>query len=139
MANEVGSEPAVGHRAGMASLYEHACSDLADQIHAVNRMDATVPAAVHSGVWWKSSWQNFVMGRNQASVEAAVSLREAAWMPGHVAHFYRFHWHTVTCVVKAGCADPCTVLLKRYVEVDGGIAKKLPMPHDHLPVLACGL
>ena len=60
MANEVGSEPAVGHRADMASLYEHACSGPADQIHAVNRMDATVPAAVHSGAWWKSSWQNFV-------------------------------------------------------------------------------
>ena len=60
MANEVGSEPAVGHRADMASLYEHVCSGLADQIHAVNRMDATVPATVHSGVWWKSLWRNFV-------------------------------------------------------------------------------
>ena len=39
---------------------EHACSGLADQIHAVNRMGATVPVAVHSGVWRKSSWQNFV-------------------------------------------------------------------------------
>ena len=60
MANGVGSEPAVGHRADMASLYEHACSGLADQIHAVNRMGATVPVAVHSEVWRKSSWQNFV-------------------------------------------------------------------------------
>ena len=26
-------------------------------------------------------------------VEAAVSLQEAAWVPGRVVHFYRFHWH----------------------------------------------
>ena len=72
-------------------------------------------------------------------VEAAVSLREAAWVPNHVVHFYRFHWHTATGMVKTGCADPRTVFLGRCVEVDGGIAKKRPMPHDHLPVLACGL
>ena len=60
-------------------------------------------------------------------------------MPGHVAHFYRFHWHTATGMVKTGCADPRTVFLGRCVEVDGGIAKKRPMPHDHLPALACGL
>ena len=138
MANEVGPEPAVGHMADMASLYEHACSGLADQIHAVNRHGYNRPCSSAFRSVVEAVMAEFCMRKIQC-VEAAVSLREAAWMPGRVAHFYRFHRHTVTCVVKAGCADPRTALRGRCAEVGGGIAKKRPMPHDHLPVLACGL